>query len=81
MDLNQVISHLEDLVGGLKAHQVYVQHGERSVTLMPHATVAVELKARKKGDKESLSLKLKWEAEPEPVTESVGLTISSGPQE
>jgi amphi-Trp domain-containing protein len=76
MELKRAVSYLQDIVNTLKEGRICVEHAEQAVTLNPPATVSIELKARKKPSKESVSLKISWhtplQAEGDP-----GVNISS----
>lgn len=75
--LNEAVSYLEGIVSSLKQGRICVQHGEESLVFEPKELVRVEVKARKKQHKESVSLKLSWRLQPEPHTDEAGLKISA----
>ena len=77
MDLAAVQAHLKALMGGLKAGAIYVQSGHEVIGLHPEATVTMELEARRKKDKQSLKLEIKWESLDEPEAAVGDLSISS----
>lgn len=76
MDLAAVQGHLKALLAGFKAGTIYVQNGPDVVALTPEASVTFEIEARRKKDKQSLKLEVKWEQAPEPEVPSGSLTIS-----
>lgn len=77
MELTQVISYLEDLVGGLKAGSVHVQLGEETVVLRPGNIVECEIEVSQKKDKEELTLELCWKKD-EKGSDTVKIS-TSGP--
>ncbi len=78
--LNEAISYLEGIVASLKEGRVCVEHGEESLTFEPKGNVTVQVKARKKQDKESVSLKITWRPETnEDEGSNPPLKISSRP--
>ncbi len=78
MELSQVISYLEDLVGGLKAGKVHVQLGQESVMLSPGNIVDCEIEVSQKKDKEKMTLELSWKKD-ESGTEVVKIS-TAGPK-
>lgn len=77
MDLAAVQAHLKALMGGFKAGAIYVQSGHEVIGLHPEATVTMELEARRKKDKQSLKIEVKWESVSEPEAGDSELTISA----
>lgn len=77
VDLNTAVSYLEGIVSSLKQGRICVQHGEESIVFEPKDSVRVELKARKKHDKESVALKISWRLQPESHENGAGLKISA----
>ena len=76
MDLATVQSHLKALMAGFKGGSIYVQNGHEIVGLHPEATVTMELEARRKKDKQSLKIEIKWEKTPDVEQSSGSLSIS-----
>jgi len=76
MDLAAVQAHLKSLMAGFKAGAIFVQNGTDVVGLHPEATVTMELEARRKKDKQSLKIEIKWESAPEPEIPTGSLSIS-----
>ncbi|MES9995695.1 amphi-Trp domain-containing protein [Desulfovibrio aminophilus] len=64
VEVKQVVAYLEDLVRGLKAGSIMVQHGEESVVLTPPDMVEMEVEAKQKKDKSKFALELSWRAAP-----------------
>ena len=91
MDVNQVVTYLEDLANSLKEGKICVQQGEQFVTLCPDNMVDVEVKATAKKGKEKFEMELAWyrevpqemsisSDEPEQDAESEGSSLAvSGP--
>jgi amphi-Trp domain-containing protein len=77
VDLNTAVSYIEGIVSSLKQGRICVQHGDESVVLEPKDVVRVEVKAGKKHQKESVSLKISWRLPPEPRKDEAGLRISA----
>lgn len=61
----QAVQYLETIVSRMKAGKVTVAHGEQTLTLVPSEQVKVQLKARTKEEKESISIKMSWRKENE----------------
>jgi amphi-Trp domain-containing protein len=89
LDVDEVVDLLEDLLAGLRRGELELeQSGDEgeSLTLSPSGTLAVELAAKRKGERESLALELKWRRpraprpslrispvrDPEPIASSSG---------
>ncbi|MCM0756435.1 amphi-Trp domain-containing protein [Desulfovibrio aminophilus] len=64
VEVKQVVAYLEDLVKGLKAGSIMVQHGEESVVLTLPDMVEMEIEAKQKKDKSKFVLELSWRAAP-----------------
>ncbi|WP_158269609.1 amphi-Trp domain-containing protein [Desulfonatronum sp. SC1] len=60
MDVDQVVTYLEDLATSLKEGKICVQQGEQFVTLCPDKMVDVEVKATSKKGKEKFEMELAW---------------------
>jgi amphi-Trp domain-containing protein len=60
IEIDQAVAYLQDIVNSLKQKRVCVEHGGDSLVLNPPGSVTVEVKARQKADKESISLKISW---------------------
>lgn len=81
LELSQAIAYLEDIVAGLKSGSLNVQHEADELALTPQRTVSVDIKARQKGEKESVRLKLSWHV-PSPKRDGAApLRISATPTE
>ncbi len=77
MDLAAVQAHLKSLMAGFKAGTIYVQSGQEVIGLHPEPNVTMELEARRKKDKQSLKIEIKWESSTEPEPAVGDLTISA----
>ncbi|VAX18380.1 hypothetical protein MNBD_NITROSPINAE01-392 [hydrothermal vent metagenome] len=53
-------SYLNDLVSAIKAGTVCVQKGNEFVTITPMDSIEMEVEAKQKKGKESLTLELNW---------------------
>lgn len=60
MTLDEAVSYFEAIVSGLKKGTINFKQGENTITLMPPAHLDVEVRARKKRDKEKISFELSW---------------------
>ncbi len=59
MQLQEVITYLEELTKGFKEGKVVVQQGEEYLTMLPPDSINVAVEAKQKG-KEKFSLELSW---------------------
>lgn len=74
----QCIAQIEALLAGLRAGHVTLTHADRTLTLTPADALQFTLEARDKGEKQGLTLELRWRNDQ--PTESPGpLTISAAP--
>ena len=64
LELKEVVTYLENLVGTLKAGSVRIQQGLDQVTLKPTAIVDLKIEASEKEGKEKLSIKVSWSKDP-----------------
>ncbi|MCA9243737.1 MAG: amphi-Trp domain-containing protein [Phycisphaerales bacterium] len=62
MDPVRAAQYLQAIVNGLRSGQLRVEHGDEEITLAPHGELRVSVKARRKREKESVSVKMSWEA-------------------
>jgi len=78
MELERVITHLQEIVNGLKEGTICIQQSTDLVTLKPSGNIEVELEATLKGDKEKLSMELSWrqETEKEALDQDFKITCS-----
>jgi amphi-Trp domain-containing protein len=72
MDVKQATEYLEKLLASFKAGTVCVQRGSAAVALKPEPVVNLEVEAKQKESKESLSIKLKWRKVEPMQPEAVG---------
>ncbi len=75
--LDQAVAYLQDIVNSLKQKKVCVEHRGESLVLNPPDSVTVEVKARQKSGKESISLKIGWLRPTEADETDPELTISA----
>jgi amphi-Trp domain-containing protein len=60
MELSKAVAYLRDLAASLEAGGVTVPDGETDLRVTPEDVVKVTLKATRKGEKESVAVKLSW---------------------
>lgn len=60
MQIGQVAGYLRDLAAGIEKGEMYIQQGKEYLAMKPKAEVFVEVKAKRKKDKEKVDLSLKW---------------------
>ena len=77
MPLADLAQYLQEIVAGLRAGQIYLEHGGQVVGLRPGAVVSVEINAKQKKDKEKLCLEMAWRRTEEPAPSEPDLVISS----
>jgi len=77
VDLDRAISYLQDIVSSLKQGRICVQRAEEALTLNPPSAVSVQVKASKKKDRESISLKVSWRPRAVEGDGETGLRISA----
>lgn len=65
MERDQAVAYLEDLIAGMKAGKVSVQHEDQLVTLCPEGRIKVKVEASIKKGKEKFELELSWRKEEE----------------
>lgn len=63
VDRARAVEYLEDVVKSLKSGELCIAHGDESAVLTPADTVRVEVKAKSKSDKESITIKIAWHLE------------------
>jgi len=68
---------IENVVAGLKAGKVNVEHGDKKVTVEPPAVVDVRVKAQQTWKTEELTIRVRW-PRIEETEDSAPLTITSG---
>jgi len=78
MEVSKAIDSLQAVINSLREGRVHVEHAGESVTLKPAQHVGIQLKARRKEDKESVSVKLSWRPVPA-EGEQAELRITSEP--
>jgi len=77
LQAEQAASYLEDLAASIRAGTVNLSHGDERVVLTPKQTLALELSASEKKDKQKLSLELSWRTLAETTSPGTGLVISA----
>jgi amphi-Trp domain-containing protein len=78
LDRDRAVSYLQDIVNSLKAGTINVEQAEQSLSFEVPPAVAVEIKAKQKEDKESITLKMSWSRHPECCEAPADLKISAG---
>lgn len=78
LDRARAVSYLQDIVNSLKEGRVCVEKAEQSLSLSVPPSVSVEIKARQKEHKESISLKMSWSRHAETEEAAPDLKISAG---
>lgn len=75
LQLEEVVSYLDNLVATFKAGTIHIQQGLNSVTLRPTSIVDVKIEASQKDGKEKLSVKIGWSSDPKyGVTDGISIT-------
>lgn len=59
-NINNIISHLETLIGALREGKVVVESNNQFITLTPGNIASFEIEAEQKKDKETLTIELGW---------------------
>lgn len=72
----EVTGYLEDLVKSLRNGKIVVEQNGHFIALTLPETLEIELEARQKKEKGSISIEISWK-EPETVSEPAGIKISS----
>ena len=72
MTLDEAISYFEAIVAGLKKGTINFKQGDSQMTVSPPPHLDVEVRARRKSDKEKISFELAWR-----TTETSDLQITS----
>lgn len=80
LEKKQALEYLTELVNGMASGQVFVQNGERYVSLTPGRMLDVEIEAVEKKGKEKLSIELSWGIESEPEVDSSLKITTSEPE-
>lgn len=60
LEVGQAVAYLQDIVNSLKAGHIKVEHGGNKLEMSPPGSVNVQLKAKRKETKDSISLKISW---------------------
>lgn len=61
MSLPELTQYLEAIVEGLREGRVYLEHGGKVLGLYPGDSIALELTAKHKKDKDKLCLEMSWQ--------------------
>jgi len=72
----EVTGYLEDLVNSMRSGKIVVEQNGHFVALTLPESLEIELEARQKKEKGSISIEISWK-EPETVSEPAGIRISS----
>lgn len=73
----QLADYLENLASGLRKSTLYIEQGSQAVTLTPSEELTMELSAKRKEEKQKLSLKLSWRTVPKVAQGDSALKIST----
>jgi amphi-Trp domain-containing protein len=73
----QLAEYLEKLAAGLRESTLYIEQGNQAITLNPSEDITLELEAKKKDEKQKLSIKLSWRSVPKVSEGESALTIST----
>ncbi len=65
MELAEAAAYLQSVIADLRAGRLNVHEGKHAVTLAPQGPVHVRVKARRKNERETISLRITWDAQPE----------------
>jgi amphi-Trp domain-containing protein len=83
VELTEALDYIKSLAVALRKGTAYVQNGTDVVSLEPEPIVGMEVEARAKKDKQSLTISLQWrkteEVVPVSVTESLAI-LDSAPE-
>jgi amphi-Trp domain-containing protein len=79
LELARAIELIEDIVAKLKNGAVTLEQGEETLTIHPDESVKLGIKAKDKGEKQSLQFELKWRRTP-PESESAEQEEAPGEQ-
>lgn len=60
MNLDELLSYLEEFAASMRGGTVRVEKGEQQVVLTPADVVKLAVKAKSKGDAQSVRLELSW---------------------
>jgi amphi-Trp domain-containing protein len=60
MEISKAVDYLNALRASLSAGTVCIQQGSESVTVHPEKFITLEVKARRKDNKESIAFSLEW---------------------
>jgi amphi-Trp domain-containing protein len=62
LERQQAIEHLEAVIAGIRSGVICVQQGSRTMAVHPGESLRFLLKVKRKGERESVSFELAWEA-------------------
>lgn len=80
MELAEAIDQIDSVLAGLRSGTIGLSHGDQTLNLKPASTVRLEVEGKQKEHKESVSIKLKWRRQSEPI-KAEPLVISHGAAE
>ncbi len=60
MQISQAAGYLKDLAAGIEKGELYIQQGKEYLAMKPKSEVFVEVKAKRKKDKERFTVSLRW---------------------
>ena len=67
VELDEAIEQIESVLAGLRSGTLGLTQGGQTLNLTPQPTVKLEVEGKQKDHKESVSIKLKWRRQPEPI--------------
>jgi amphi-Trp domain-containing protein len=70
--LDEAIAKLEGLVAGLKGREVVLRNRTEAVELHPPSVVSLAVKAKQKGNRESIEIHLDWKNDQRSNAEPTG---------
>ena len=59
-DAASIVRYLEALLEGLRAGAIELEQEGESLSLHPHGLLSFEVKAKRKGDRSKIRIKLQW---------------------
>ena len=78
LEREQAVAYLMDIVNSLKEGRICVEKAGQSLSFSVPSSVNVEIRARQKEHKESISLKMGWSRHTETEKADPDLKISAG---
>lgn len=79
MEVYKAIDYLQAVINSIRSGHVCVEFGDQALTLEPPKDITVQVKARRKEDKESIDIKLSWKTTAEESAAESALRIAATP--